>query len=130
MSKRASEEERVRFYHVIYSNRLSQVCQAKRQREEEEAEQEEERAAQLAQEIEEEIRADACRQQLERERIQQARKRAMSDATEMPLSPSEDATLTETFDQEIEWKGVSFNRVKLFHPRQGMHYKACPLLYD
>ncbi|KAI0954220.1 hypothetical protein AcV7_007513 [Taiwanofungus camphoratus] len=112
MSKRASEEER-----------------AKRQREEEEAEQEEERAAQLAQEIEEEIRADACRQQLERERIQQARKRAMSDATEMPLSPSEDATLTETFDQEIEWKGVSFNRVKLFHPRQdclGTMYQAEP----
>lgn len=72
----------------------------------------------LAQELEEQIRADTYKQQLELERFQQARKRAMSDATEIPTS--EDPTPTESFGQVIGWQGVSFNKVKLFHPRQGM----------
>ena len=97
--------------------------QAKKQKEEEQAEQEEERINQLAQEYEEE--ADAYRQRLERERQQheekerqqQARKRASSDATEVPSA--EDPTPTESFAQEIEWQGVRFTKVKLFHPKQG-----------
>ncbi|PCH37122.1 Serine/threonine-protein kinase [Wolfiporia cocos MD-104 SS10] len=112
MSKRAYEEE-----------------QAKKQREEEEAELEEERAALRAQELEEQIRADAYKQQLERERLeQQARKRAMSDATETLVS--EGTTLTESFPHEVEWHGVRFHKVKLFHPRQeclGTMYQADPI---
>ncbi|KAL6299472.1 kinase-like domain-containing protein [Sparassis latifolia] len=114
MNKRASEEER-----------------AKKQREEEEAEQEEERAAQLAQEFDEQIRADAYRQQLERERVQKARKRATSDATEMPFSVEE--TPTESFPQPILWQGLQFSVVKLFHSRQeclGTMYQADPVCED
>lgn len=91
-------------------------------RQEEEAEQEEERAAQLAEELNEQLRADEYRQQLERERFQQARRRAMSDATEMPSPDTlslEDLSPTEIFERTVEWKGVTFNRVRLFHPRQG-----------
>ncbi|KZT71101.1 Serine/threonine-protein kinase [Daedalea quercina L-15889] len=106
---------------------------AKRQREEEQAEEEEERISQLAMEYEEQIKADAYRQQLERERLQQAqaRKRAMSDATEVPSS--EDPTPSESFPQEIEWQGVRFSKVKLFHPRQeclGTMYQADPVCED
>lgn len=116
MNKRASEEERVSGIPPCSIVTID-LSKAKKQREEEEAELQEERAAQLAQELDEQIRADAYRQQLERERIQQARKRAMSDATEMPHS--EEAALTESFGKNIEWRGVTFNKVRLFHPRQG-----------
>lgn len=81
---------------------------------------EQERAAQRAEELHEELRADAERQQCEREAFQKARRRAMSDATEMP--PSEevaDVTPIETFQEEIQWQGVSFMSVKLFHPQKG-----------
>ncbi|TFY68401.1 hypothetical protein EVJ58_g1031 [Rhodofomes roseus] len=105
---------------------------AKRQREEEQAEQEEERINQLALEFEEQIKADAYRQQLERERVlQQSRKRAMSDATQVPST--EDPTPTESFAQAIEWQGVRFSKVKLFHPRQeclGTMYQADPVCED
>ncbi|KAH9923827.1 uncharacterized protein B0H18DRAFT_1013542 [Fomitopsis serialis] len=104
---------------------------AKRQKEEEQAEQEEERNHQLALELEEQIRVDAYRQQLERERLQQVRKRAMSDATEVPTT--EDLTPTESFTQEIEWQGARFSKVKLFHPRQeclGTMYQADPVCED
>ncbi|KAH9943970.1 hypothetical protein B0H21DRAFT_747282 [Amylocystis lapponica] len=119
MNKRASEEER-----------------AKKQREEEEAELEEEKAAQLAEELNAQIRADTYRQQLERERFQQARRRAMSDATEMPsldTTPVDESTLTESFSQDLEWKGITFNKVRLFHPRQdclGTMYQAEPVAED
>ncbi|KZT06721.1 Serine/threonine-protein kinase [Laetiporus sulphureus 93-53] len=111
MNKRAYEEER-----------------AKRQREEEEAEQEEERAAALAQELEEQIRADVIRQQLERERVERARKRAVSDSIETDIS--EDTTLSDSFAQELEWRGVRFSKVKLFHPQPdclGTIYQAEPV---
>lgn len=116
--------------------RASAEALAKKQREEEEAELEQERAAQRAQEFEEEMRAeemraDAYKQQLERERSQQARQRAASDATEIPNS--EDITLTESFGKVIEWQGVSFSRVKLFQPRQeclGTMYQAEPMCED
>lgn len=94
------------------------ACQAKRRREEEEAARKKRHDAEYAQKLNEQIREDVQRQQLERERFQQARKRAMSDATEVPWS--EDATPTESFDFEIKWQGQSFRQVRLFHPRQGM----------
>ena len=62
------------------------------------------------------MRADAQRQQLEREKFK-ARQRAQSDATEVP--PSTEDILTQSFDVEIEVDGICFNVVKLFHPLKG-----------
>ncbi|EJF61645.1 Serine/threonine-protein kinase [Dichomitus squalens LYAD-421 SS1] len=111
MNRRAVEEERVR-----------------KQREEEEAALKKQHDAEYAEKLNEQIRENVQRQQLERERFQQARKRAMSDATEVPLS--EDAMPTESFDFEIKWQGQTFRRVRLFHPRQeclGTIYQADPI---
>ena len=58
----------------------------------------------------------------------QARRRALSDATEVPMS--EDATPIESFEREIKWRGHSFFKVRLFHPRQeclGTVYQADPV---
>lgn len=46
-----------------------------------------------------------------------ARRRAQSDATEVP---SVGDTLTESFPVEVEFKGIRFNAVKMFHPRKGL----------
>jgi len=76
----------------------------------------------LADEFEEQLREDTIRQQrLELEQIQVNRRRGLSDATEVPLSavsPNSD-TPTESFAHNIEWDGIVFNSVKLFHPRKG-----------
>ncbi|KAI0666498.1 Serine/threonine-protein kinase [Trametes maxima] len=118
MNRRAVEEER-----------------AKRQRQEEQAALEQQRAAELADQLNEQIRENAYQQQQERERMQQlARKRAMSDAT--TVGPSEDTLIDgageiEVFDKEVRWKDVAFNRVRLFQPRQeglGTMYQAEPVL--
>lgn len=120
-------------------------------------------AAVQAEELNEQIRADAFRQQREREQAQRQggrrRARAISDATEIPGSPTfqfdedEDGDgddegdddvdadadgdgvwsvggrevrtaggdpNVEFFGKELEWDGVRFDRVRLFHPRQGM----------
>ncbi|THH00815.1 hypothetical protein EW026_g1755 [Hermanssonia centrifuga] len=106
--------------------------QAKRQREEAEAEEQHEREARRALELEEQIRADAERQQQERERLFQARKRAFSDATEVPEA-GEDTTPTETFSEKIEWQGVTFSKVRLFHPQKeclGTVWQAEPVSED
>ena len=118
MNRRAIEEERVRHLHSQPHKDSLIFSQARKQREEEEAAQRKRHDAEYAEKLNEQIREDVQRQQLERERFQQARKRAMSDATEVPLS--EDATPTESFDFEIKWQGQTFRRVRLFHPRQGM----------
>lgn len=102
MNKRAVEEEN-----------------AKRMREEAEAAQALEREARRAMELEEQIRADAERQQAERDRLFQARKRAISDATEVPAYVDE-GTPIETFPEEISWEGAKFTNVKLFHPQKGL----------
>ncbi|KAG1724557.1 kinase-like domain-containing protein [Suillus lakei] len=114
MTKRALEEERER-----------------KQREEEEAEREFELAAQRAEELQEQIQADAQRHMLAKEmQYKAARRRAQSDATEVPSSGD---TLTESFPNEIEFRGVRFNAVKMFHPRKeclGITYLADPLCDD
>ncbi|KAG0696775.1 hypothetical protein DFH29DRAFT_949716 [Suillus ampliporus] len=59
-----------------------------------------------------------------------ARRRAQSDATEVPSSGD---TLTESFPHEIEFRGVRFSAVKMFHPQQeclGITYLADPLCDD
>ncbi|KAG2137935.1 kinase-like domain-containing protein [Suillus clintonianus] len=114
MTKRALEEERER-----------------KQREEKEAEREFELAAQRAEELQEQIQADAQRHMLAKEmQYKAARRRAQSDATEVPSSGD---TLTESFPDEIEFRGVRFNAVKMFHPRKeclGITYLADPLCDD
>ena len=88
-------------------------------REEEEAALNEKRQAEYAEKLNRQIQEDFHRQQLERERFQKARQRAMSDATEVPSS--EDVIPTEMFDREIKWRGHSFRKVRLFQPRQGQY---------
>ncbi|KAF8883813.1 hypothetical protein BD779DRAFT_1674349 [Infundibulicybe gibba] len=109
--------------------RAEEEQRARQQRAAEEAKQEEERATREAQELSEQIRADAIRQQLEKERQYRARKRANSEATEVPVTWD---TPTETFSQEVEISGVRFNTVKIFHPRLslGMVYLADPVCDD
>ncbi|KAG2365174.1 kinase-like domain-containing protein [Suillus spraguei] len=114
MTKRALEEEKER-----------------KRREEEEAEREFELAAQRAEELQEQIQADTQRHMLAKEmQYKAARRRAQSDATEVPSSGD---TLTESFPNEIEFRGVRFNTVKMFHPRKeclGITYLADPLCDD
>ncbi|KAF9457367.1 kinase-like domain-containing protein [Collybia nuda] len=103
---------------------------ARQRRAAEEAEREQERAAKLAMEREEQFKEEAMRQLLAREQQYKARKRANSEATEMPISGD---TMTETFAQEVNINGVSFNTVKLFHPRPeslGTVYLADPICDD
>jgi translation initiation factor 2-alpha kinase 4 len=56
-----------------------------------------------------------------------ARRRAQSDATEVPSSGD---TLTESFPNEIEFRGVRFNAVKMFHPRKGVFSLCFSIVYD
>lgn len=46
-----------------------------------------------------------------------ARRRAQSDATEVP---SVGDTLTESFPVEVEFRGIRFSTVKMFHPHKGL----------
>ncbi|KAG2338792.1 hypothetical protein BDR05DRAFT_984599 [Suillus weaverae] len=114
MTKRALEEEKER-----------------KRRQEEEAEREFELASQRAEELQEQIQADAQKHILAKEmQYKAARRRAQSDATEVPSSGD---TLTESFPNEIEFRGVRFNAVKMFHPRKeclGITYIADPLCDD
>jgi len=104
--------------------------QARLEREEAEAEKENLRVMQLAEELSEQIREDTLRQQLELDQIQRSRRRGMSDATQVPMSPISD-TPTETFINDIEWEGVTFNTVKLFHPRKGVSISwICLLVFE
>ncbi|KAJ6593628.1 kinase-like domain-containing protein [Mycena capillaripes] len=113
MTQRALEEERVR-----------------KQKEAAAAEQETQRAAQLAQELEAAIKADAQKQQLAKEREYKARKRASSEATEVPFDGD---TPTESFNEVVVVDGVQFHAVKIFHPRPdrlGTCYIADPICDD
>lgn len=80
------------------------------------------KALQLAEELSMQIQEDTFRQQMELDQLQRTRKRGMSDATQVPVSPIAGDTPTEMFGSEIEWDGVVFNTVKLFHPRKGLCY--------
>ncbi|KAJ7432513.1 kinase-like domain-containing protein [Mycena galericulata] len=113
MTQRALEEERVR-----------------KQKEADAAEQATERAAKMAQELEAAVKADAQRQQLAKERQYKARKRANSEATEVPVGGD---TPTEAFSEPIDVDGVQFHAVRIFHPqpeRLGTRYTADPICDD
>jgi len=104
------------FFHVL--PKLPNLLQARHEREIEEAEREEERANRAAQELDEQIQADAMRQLMVKEQQHKARKRANSEATEVPFMGDGDLP-TEMFGHEMDINGVQFNAVKLFHPRSG-----------
>lgn len=87
----------------------------RQEREAEVAERERLEAERVAQALNEQIQEDVMRQMLEREQ-NRARRRANSEATEVPLLGD---TPTETFNHEVEIEGVRFHTVKLFHPRNG-----------
>ncbi|KAJ7121645.1 hypothetical protein C8R44DRAFT_622641 [Mycena epipterygia] len=113
MTQRALEEER-----------------ARKQKEADAMEQETERAAKLAQELEAAIKADAQKQQLVKEQQYMARKRANSEATEVPVGVD---MPTESFNEEVIVDGVCFQAVKILHPqaeRLGTSYTADPICDD
>ena len=86
----------------------------------EEAEREAERADRAAQQLDEQIQADAMRQLIAKEQQYKARKRANSESTEVPFTGDEDFQVpSEAFGHEMEINGVRFNAVKLFYPRSG-----------
>lgn len=118
MELRNREEEQV-FEQFLHIYTVTKNVQARVEREEAEAEKESLKAMQLAEELSIQIREDNFRQQIELEKIQRTRRRGMSDATQVPLSPVAGDTPTESFGHDIEWEGVVFNTVKLFHPRKG-----------
>ena len=91
-----------------------------RQREEEEAERAEEVAMKAAQELDQQIQADAMRQMLAEEQQYKSRKRAISErteTTEVPTTLYYD-TIKKSF-QDIDINGVRLDIMRLFHPRPG-----------
>ena len=109
------DEQRVGL--IVFPLIPSDILQARQRREEEEAERAEEIARKAAQELDEQIQADAMRQMLAKERQYKARKRANSETTEVPPTFGF-GTMMESF-QEIDINGIRFDTVKLFHPRPG-----------
>ncbi|KAG8220630.1 kinase-like domain-containing protein [Butyriboletus roseoflavus] len=114
MTKRAIQEERER-----------------QEREEAEAERQSELAARHAEQLQEQLQADAQKHLIAKEmQYKAARRRAQSDATEVP---SVGDTLTELFPVEVEFKGIHFTAVKMFRPHKeclGVTYLAEPLCDD
>ncbi|KAI9461114.1 hypothetical protein HD554DRAFT_2206776 [Boletus coccyginus] len=114
MTKRATQEERER-----------------REREEAEVERQSVLAAREAEQLQEQLQIDAQKHLIAKEmQYKAARRRAQSDATEVP---SVGDTLTEQFPIEVEFRGIRFNTVKMFHPRKeclGMTYIADPVCDD
>ena len=131
MNQRALDQERVRTFSLFLFMFLFNPFQARHEREMEEAEREEERANRAAQELDEQIQADAMRQLMVKEQQYKARKRANSEATEVPFMGEGDFQVpTEVFSHEMEIDGVRFNAVKLFHPRSGKSLPfSFPLLF-
>ncbi|KAJ7083294.1 hypothetical protein B0H15DRAFT_951985 [Mycena belliarum] len=76
------------------------------------------------------LRSTSRRQLQAKEQQYKARKRANSEATEMPLEVD---MPTESFSEEIVVDGVRFHAVKVFHPRAerlGTSYAADPVCDD
>ncbi|KIN99309.1 hypothetical protein M404DRAFT_155391 [Pisolithus tinctorius Marx 270] len=113
------------------TKRATQEEQERRQKEEAEAKRQSALAAQLAAQLQEKIQADSQKHLLAKEmQYKAARRRAQSDATEVPSAGD---TLTESFPTEVEFRGIRFNAVKMFHPRReclGITYLADPLCDD
>ncbi|KAF8959858.1 kinase-like domain-containing protein [Flammula alnicola] len=116
------------------NQRAIEEARERRRLEREEAEREEEKALREAQALESEIQADAMRQLAAKEQVQASRRRANSEATEVPnMSGYFDDVdiLTETFHDMHTDTGVKFDTVRLFHPRTahlGIVYMADPIV--
>jgi translation initiation factor 2-alpha kinase 4 len=83
---------------------------------------EQEWAAQLASDLQSQIKADADRRAAAVAASAPPRRpRANTDATEVPESLVGDTPI-ETFAERIDCDGVTFNSVKLFHPRRGASF--------
>jgi hypothetical protein len=77
-----------------------------------------ERAAQLATDLQLQIKADTDRRAAAyAATASQRRPRANTDTTEVPDTLSGD-TPTETFAEQIDCGGITFSSVKLYHPRK------------
>ena len=86
-----------------------------------------ERQAHLAAQIAEQFQAES-KAQLQKQRQQTAaaqnrnRHRAWSDATEVPKDAAGGDMVVESFPNQIEFEGVRFTSVKIFHPKKGMDW--------
>ena len=117
MTKRATQEERVGLCSQLTVRVSLILFQERREREEAEAQRQSELAARIAEQLQEQLQVDAQKHLIAKElQYKAARRRAQSDATEVP---SVGDTLTESFPTEIEFRGIRFNAVKMFHPRKG-----------
>ncbi|EIW85919.1 hypothetical protein CONPUDRAFT_114006 [Coniophora puteana RWD-64-598 SS2] len=129
MVKRATEEERERTLKAAEDAlRASEAAAA--------------RDAQLQEQIQEQLQADAAQRNMSNAarkgkemQYKAARQRALSDATEVPGSGVGVAgeILTETFAREVEFRGLRFSSVKMFHQRReclGTYYLADPVCDD
>ena len=131
MTKRATQEERVgSCFNILIAMILRVLHQERREREEAEAERQSQLAARAAEQLQEQLQADAQKHLIAKEmQYKAARRRAQSDATEVP---SVGDILTESFPIEVEFRGIRFNAVKMFHSRKGLlvHFWAyfCALI--
>jgi translation initiation factor 2-alpha kinase 4 len=86
-----------------------------------EAEREAYLAAQLAEQFHAESTAQLQKQRQKHDDRNRHRHRAQSDATEVPQDGAEVVDMVvESFNNEMEFGGVMFNSVKIFHPKKGM----------
>jgi len=115
MKKRAHDEEQVSCVNN-FEYHLCIFVQARRQREAEEANQKHQQEARLAEELNQQILADAQRHQHAKEQQYKSRNRNSIMTT---VVPSAGDTPTESFSHEIEFSGISFDTVKFFHPHKG-----------
>jgi eukaryotic translation initiation factor 2-alpha kinase 4 len=126
MQHRNLEAERVCDPFLLIRNVFLNVAQMQKEKEESLARAENEKESELARRLTQQLERDAIRKEemrrAERER-QKARKRALSDTTEKPISE----TSIEMLDEEVEFAGIRFDSVRLFHGRRGMKYRSTPL---
>ncbi|KAF7974176.1 hypothetical protein HWV62_13309 [Athelia sp. TMB] len=112
---------------------MQRASQAERERQFELAA-EAERQAHLAAQAAEEFHA-ASQEQKQRQQnsVVKTRQRSASDATEMPEEKAGADMVVEGFGQTIEFGGIAFSSVKIFHPRKeclGVTYLADPICDD
>ena len=78
-------------------------------------------AAQLAEQFRTESTAQLRRQRQQHEDRNRNRHRAWSNATAMPQDGAAVVDMVvEGFGSDVEFGGVTFNSVKIFHPKKGM----------
>lgn len=108
------------FYPISSSFSLDLSSQERQYQLAAEAEREAHLAAQLAEQFRVESTAQLQKQKQKHEDQHRQRHRAWSDATEMPQEGAAVGDLVvESFGNEMEFGGIAFSSVKIFHPRKG-----------